>query len=100
MNTTLTERLGHYYRLVRLHRPIGIYLVLWPTLWGLWLAAEGRPHLLIFTVFVVGTVLMRSAGCAINDYADRKIDGHVRRTKDRPLAAGLIQPWEAVAVFT
>jgi 4-hydroxybenzoate polyprenyltransferase len=99
MNAIILERLGHYFRLVRLHRPIGIYLVLWPTLWALWLASRGGPDLLIFAVFMVGTMLMRSAGCAINDYADRNIDGHVRRTKDRPLAAGLIAPWEAVAVF-
>lgn len=95
----LATRLGHYFRLVRLHRPIGIYLVLWPTLWGLWLAARGLPDPLILAVFLMGTVLMRSAGCAINDYADRHIDGHVRRTRDRPLAAGLVSPREALAIF-
>jgi 4-hydroxybenzoate polyprenyltransferase len=93
------DRLGLYARLVRLHRPIGIYLVLWPTLWALWIASQGKPDLLILVVFLLGTVLMRSAGCAINDYADRHIDGHVARTKDRPLAAGQVSPREAVAVF-
>lgn len=100
MSSLVLERLGHYYRLVRLHRPIGIYLVLWPTLWALWMAGEGRPDPFVLTIFLIGTVLMRSAGCAINDYADRDIDGHVWRTKDRPIAAGLIKPGEAVMVFT
>ncbi len=99
MSSLVLERLGHYYRLVRLHRPIGIYLVLWPTLWALWIAGEGRPDPLVFAIFLVGTVLMRSAGCAINDFADRDIDGHVWRTKDRPIAAGHVKPHEAVMVF-
>ncbi|WML92394.1 4-hydroxybenzoate octaprenyltransferase [Thiothrix lacustris] len=93
------EKLHHYARLVRLDRPIGIYLLLWPTLWALWIAAEGVPDLTILLVFVAGVVLMRSAGCAINDYADRKVDPHVARTKTRPLAAGLITPTEALGVF-
>lgn len=92
-------RLGHYWRLVRADRPIGIYLLLWPALWGLWVAAEGVPPWWILTVFVLGTVLMRSAGCAINDYADRDFDGRVSRTAQRPLATGLVSPREAVAVF-
>ena len=92
-------RLGHYWRLVRADRPIGIYLLLWPALWALWIAAGGVPPGWILLVFVVGTVLMRSAGCAINDYADRDLDGHVVRTAQRPLATGLVTPREAVAVF-
>lgn len=95
----LSLRLREYARLTRLDRPIGIYLVMWPTLWALWIAAEGRPDLLVFTVFMLGVVLMRSAGCAINDYADRDIDGHVARTRERPLARGSISPKEALAVF-
>ncbi|SCZ55711.1 4-hydroxybenzoate octaprenyltransferase [Thiohalomonas denitrificans] len=92
-------RFKEYVYLTRLDRPIGIYLVLWPMLWALWIASKGEPDRLVFVVFVAGTVLMRSAGCAINDFADRKIDGHVRRTRQRPLARGAIHPGEAVAVF-
>ncbi len=95
----LRARLWAYWRLVRLDRPIGILLLLWPTLWGLWVAADGPPPWDILLIFVLGTVLMRSAGCAINDFADRKIDPHVARTGQRPLAAGEIQAWEAVLVF-
>ncbi|MBL8510640.1 MAG: 4-hydroxybenzoate octaprenyltransferase, partial [Betaproteobacteria bacterium] len=95
---TLLTRLKHYCLLVRLHRPIGILLLLWPTLWALWLASKGWPDPVILTVFVLGTVLMRSAGCAINDYADRDIDAHVKRTADRPLATGVISSREALAV--
>ena len=93
-----SERLPHYFRLARLHRPIGILLLFWPTMWGLWLAADGFPPLWIFMIFVAGTVLMRSAGCVINDYADRNIDGHVERTKDRPLVTGDATPQEALMV--
>ena len=92
-------RLKEYARLVRLDKPIGIFLLLWPTLWALWLAADGRPDAWVFTVFVLGVVLMRSAGCAINDFADRNFDSRVARTRDRPLAAGRIRPIEAVVVF-
>lgn len=92
-------RLIEYIRLTRLDRPIGTYLVLWPTLWALWVAGQGRPDPLVLFVFVAGLVLMRSAGCAINDFADRKIDGHVWRTDARPLARKAIHPGEAVAVF-
>ena len=100
MNVELIRsRLHEYVLLTRLNRPIGIYLVLWPTLWALWLAAEGLPDWLVLVVFVAGTVLMRSAGCAINDFADRNIDGHVARTRERPLARGAIRPIEAVMVF-
>jgi len=92
-------RLGNYWLLVRADRPIGIYLLLWPALWALWVAAEGIPPWWTLVVFVLGTALMRSAGCAINDYADRDLDGHVARTAQRPLATGLVSPREAVAVF-
>jgi 4-hydroxybenzoate polyprenyltransferase len=95
----VTQRLHEYVRLTRLNRPIGIYLVMWPMLWALWIAAQGRPDPLVLAVFIIGTVLMRSAGCAINDYADRHIDLHVARTRQRPLATGAIQPREAVWVF-
>lgn len=93
------ERLAEYARLIRLDKPIGIYLLLWPTLWALWIAADGFPPIEILFIFVAGVILMRSAGCAINDFADRAIDPHVARTRLRPLARGSIQPWEAVAVF-
>lgn len=95
----LLMRVQAYVQLVRLDRPIGIWLLLWPTLWALWIAAEGVPPALVLVVFVLGTVLMRSAGCAINDFADRHFDGHVERTRQRPLATGRIAPWEAVLVF-
>ena len=89
--TALTEpRWKLYARLVRLDRPIGIYLLLWPTLWALWVAGEGQPDWSIVAIFMAGVVIMRSAGCAINDFADRDIDPHVERTTQRPLAAGLI----------
>jgi 4-hydroxybenzoate polyprenyltransferase len=95
---TLTQRLREYSLLVRLHKPIGILLLLWPTLWGLWIASGGKPSFTLLFVFVMGTVLMRSAGCAINDYADRDFDGEVKRTAERPLAARRIQAREAVWV--
>ncbi|SDW07625.1 4-hydroxybenzoate octaprenyltransferase [Thiocapsa roseopersicina] len=93
------ERLHAYVLLVRLHRPIGIFLLMWPALWALWLAGDGQPPWQVVTVFVLGVVLMRSAGCAINDFADRDFDGHVARTRERPLATGAVSPQEAVAVF-
>ena len=96
--TTLLARLNAYEKLIRLDRPIGILLLLWPTLWALWLARRGFPHPQVLFLFVLGTVLMRSAGCALNDFADRKFDALVERTRERPLAAGLIRPWEALAV--
>jgi len=92
-------RIGRYWSLVRADRPIGIYLLLWPALWALWIAAGGIPPWWTLLVFVLGTALMRSAGCAINDFADRDFDGRVARTSQRPLATGLISPREAVAVF-
>ena len=91
--------LQEYARLMRLDRPIGIWLLLWPTLWALWISSRGKPNPRIFIIFVAGTVLMRSAGCAINDYADRSFDPHVARTKDRPLAAGRISTLEALMLF-
>ena len=93
---TLTERLTHYEKLMRLDKPIGILLLLWPTLWAQWLASNGQPDWIILWIFVMGVVLMRSAGCVINDYADRDIDPHVARTRERPLAAGKVAPKEAL----
>ena len=93
------ERAGVYWRLIRADRPIGIYLLLWPALWALWIAADGIPPLWTLLVFVLGTALMRSAGCAINDFADREFDGRVERTAQRPLATGAVKPREAVVVF-
>jgi len=95
----LIDRLEQYSLLIRLDRPIGIYLLLWPTLWALWIAAKGFPDMQVLLVFGSGVFLMRSAGCAINDYADRDIDPHVARTKNRPLAAGRISSKEALVVF-
>jgi 4-hydroxybenzoate polyprenyltransferase len=91
--------LHDYVRLMRLDRPIGIWLLLWPTLWAVWIASRGRPTPQIFIIFVAGTVLMRSAGCAINDYADRSFDPHVARTQNRPLAAARITTLEALMLF-
>jgi 4-hydroxybenzoate polyprenyltransferase len=95
---TLAQRLKEYALLVRLHRPIGTLLLLWPALWALWIASNGRPDIVHLAVFSLGTLLMRSAGCAINDFADRDFDGNVKRTADRPLAARRIAPWEAIMV--
>jgi 4-hydroxybenzoate polyprenyltransferase len=94
----LPNRLRAYGRLIRLDRPIGTLLLLWPTLWALWIASSGRPDPEVFVVFVAGVFLMRSAGCAINDFADRDFDPHVERTRSRPLASGVIAPVEALLV--
>jgi 4-hydroxybenzoate polyprenyltransferase len=94
----ITKRLDAYERLIRLDKPIGALLLLWPTLWAVWLASGGRPRLEILLIFIVGTLLMRSAGCALNDYADRNFDPHVERTRERPLASGEIRPREALVV--
>ena len=94
----ISERLVLYAQLTRLHRPIGILLLLWPTLWGVWMAGAGHPAWLIVLIFVLGTTLMRSAGCAINDYADRHIDKHVKRTKERPLTTGKVTERETLWV--
>ena len=93
------QKLLAFTRLMRLEKPIGIYLVLWPTLWALWLAAGGVPDWDILVIFVLGVVLMRSAGCVINDFADRKVDGHVARTQHRPLVSGEVKPREAIVLF-
>lgn len=93
------EKLPHYARLLRIDRPIGTFLLLWPTLWALWFAAKGVPNIGTLILFVCGVFMMRAAGCAINDFADRKVDGHVERTRARPLATGQVKPWEAVALF-
>jgi len=97
--TELKKQYPHYLALMRVDRPIGTYLVLWPTLWALWLAAEGVPDWHLLLIFILGTFLMRSAGCVINDYADRKIDAHVSRTKLRPFAQGLVSEKEALILF-
>ncbi|MBL8492075.1 MAG: 4-hydroxybenzoate octaprenyltransferase [Rhodocyclaceae bacterium] len=94
----LRERLTQYERLMRLDKPIGILLLLWPTLWAVWLAGAGQPSWAIVWIFVLGTVLMRSAGCVVNDLADRKFDPHVERTRERPLAAGRVSVREALAL--
>jgi len=95
---TVIERINAYEKLIRLDQPIGILLLLWPTLWALWLSSRGHPDWTVVWIFMLGTVLMRSAGCAINDYADRDFDAKVARTRDRPLAAGRIKPIEALLV--
>lgn len=95
----IKERLDLYERLMRLDKPIGILLLLWPTLWAVWIASNGRPEWAVVWIFVLGTVLMRSAGCVINDYADRDFDPHVERTKSRPLAAGKVTTREAFTLF-
>lgn len=100
MNIALVkDRLYQYYLLTRFDRPIGILLLLWPTLWALWIAAEGWPDPWVLFVFVSGVVLMRAAGCVINDYADRDFDPHVARTRSRPIAAGKVTPREALILF-
>ncbi len=97
--TRLKDRLRNYALLMRLDKPVGILLLLWPTLWALWLAARGWPDLRVLSVFVAGVVLMRSAGCVINDFADRDFDPHVERTRQRPLATGAVSPKEALTLF-
>ncbi|MGD8547790.1 MAG: 4-hydroxybenzoate octaprenyltransferase [Thiohalophilus sp.] len=95
----MRDRLQQYLLLTRLNRRIGIYLLLWPTLWALWVAAEGAPRPEVLVVFVLGVILMRSAGCVINDFADRRFDPHVERTRERPIASGRVSPREALMVF-
>jgi len=95
----LRDRAQQYYLLTRMDRPIGVFLLLWPTLWALWAAAEGLPNWHVLLVFVSGVFLMRSAGCVINDYADRDIDPLVSRTRERPIAAGRVKPNEALLLF-
>jgi 4-hydroxybenzoate polyprenyltransferase len=100
MSAPIFARFPLYLRLIRMDKPIGSLLLLWPTLNALWIASNGRPSLSLIVIFAVGTVLMRSAGCAINDYADRDFDRYVKRTADRPLTSGKIRSWEAVAIAT
>jgi 4-hydroxybenzoate polyprenyltransferase len=95
----LAVRLNEYARLARLDRPVGTWLLLWPALWALWIAGAGRPTPKVLIVFVLGVVVMRAAGCVINDFADRNIDPYVRRTRDRPLAARHVSPSEALVLF-
>jgi len=95
MTNTLINKINAYEKLMRLDKPIGILLLLWPTLWALWIAGEGRPNWVIVLIFVTGTVLMRSAGCVLNDIADRNFDGLVERTQHRPLATGMVTVKEA-----
>ena len=98
-NFDTTPRWQLYLQLTRLNKPIGIMLLLWPTLWALWIAGEGRPDPLIVIVFTLGVILMRSAGCVINDYADRDIDKLVERTRQRPITSGLVSEREALILF-
>ncbi|NND64966.1 MAG: 4-hydroxybenzoate octaprenyltransferase [Gammaproteobacteria bacterium] len=93
------HRVKAYFRLMRFDRPIGIWLLMWPMLWGLWVASNGDPNPKVFIVFVLGVVIMRAAGCVINDFADRCWDGEVERTKDRPLVTGDVSEYEAIALF-
>jgi len=97
--TILTRRLPLYMRLMRFDRPVGTLLLLWPTLAALWIAAAGRPSLALVVIFTLGTIVMRAAGCVINDYADRNLDAHVTRTRDRPMARKQVSEWEALALF-
>ncbi|MCO4810456.1 MAG: 4-hydroxybenzoate octaprenyltransferase [Gammaproteobacteria bacterium] len=95
----MAGQLRNYGKLMRVDKPIGIWLLLWPTLWALWLAGEGTPDQGLFIVFVIGVIVMRSAGCVLNDFADRKIDPYVERTRTRPLATGAVAPLEALTLF-
>ncbi|QEY19100.1 4-hydroxybenzoate octaprenyltransferase [Cellvibrio sp. KY-GH-1] len=95
----ILQKAPHYWRLMRMDRPIGTLLLLWPTLWALWLAAKGVPSIKNLVIFVLGVIVMRAAGCVINDFADRKIDGKVARTKERPLATGAVSSKEAIVLF-
>lgn len=103
MNISLTaldkDKLQGLAQLMRLDKPIGIYLLLWPTLWALWVAAQGMPDWNLLIIFVLGVTMMRSAGCVINDFADRNLDGHVARTKQRPLPSGRVTSQEALLLF-
>jgi len=93
------DRIKQYWLLARFDKPIGILILLWPALWALWVASDGKPDLPVLTVICLGVVLMRAAGCVINDYADRDFDPHVERTQQRPIAAGKVKPKEALLVF-
>lgn len=95
----LNPRAWDFIQLTRMDKPIGIYLLLWPTLWALWIAAKGVPSLSNLLIFVFGVILTRAGGCVINDFADRKVDGHVKRTEQRPLVSGKISSKEALVFF-
>ncbi|MDQ2045501.1 4-hydroxybenzoate octaprenyltransferase [Pseudoalteromonas sp. 20-92] len=97
--TLKSQHLPYYIQLMRVDKPIGTLLLLWPTYWALWLANDGMPSLVNFVVFTLGVIVMRSAGCVINDFADREIDGSVKRTAQRPLASGLVSSGEALSLF-
>jgi 4-hydroxybenzoate polyprenyltransferase len=99
MKRSVITQLRNYAKLMRIDKPIGIWLLLWPTLWALWLAGEGHPDQGLFVVFVLGVFIMRSAGCVLNDYVDRKIDPYVERTRTRPIASGAVAPGEALVLF-
>ena len=96
----LIKQLRNYGKLMRVDKPVGVWLLLWPTLWALWLAGEGNPDQGLFVVFMLGVIFMRSAGCVLNDYVDRKIDPYVERTRTRPIASGAVAPGEALVLFT
>jgi len=99
LKKNIVAQLRNYGKLMRIDKPIGYWLLLWPTLWALWLAGEGHPDQGLFVVFVVGVFIMRSAGCVLNDYVDRKIDPYVERTRTRPIASGAVAPMEALVLF-
>jgi len=99
LKQNVITQLRNYGKLMRIDKPIGIWLLLWPTLWALWLASEGHPHQGLFVVFILGVFVMRSAGCVLNDYVDRKIDPYVERTRTRPIASGAVAPGEALILF-
>lgn len=96
---SVITQLRNYAKLMRIDKPIGIWLLLWPALWALWLAGKGHPNQWLFVVFVLGVFIMRSAGCVLNDYVDRKIDPYVERTRTRPIASGAVSPAEALVLF-
>jgi 4-hydroxybenzoate polyprenyltransferase len=99
MTPSFLKQLLNYAQLMRLDKPIGIWLLLWPTLWALWLAGKGHPNATVFIVFMLGVIIMRSAGCVLNDFADRKIDPYVERTRTRPIASGVVAPMAALTLF-
>ena len=96
----IENKLLQYYYLIRLDKPVGILLLLWPVLWALWIAAEGAPDLDVLIIFILGVIIMRSAGCVLNDLADRNLDRHISRTRDRPITSGKVKPLEAVGLTT
>ena len=99
LNERIKDRLTQYWLLSRFDKPIGILILLWPALWALWVASRGKPDYYVLLVICLGVILMRAAGCVINDYADRDFDPHVERTKQRPIAAGRVSPKEALGLF-